>query len=116
MDVKAKLKEVKQKASEMADNAWRATKRYYYDHREDFQKLGPVIGAGLLVFTKNAYKDHRKAKERREAECEFYDFRDHQWYGSKRPLTNREKLEMEEYNRNGVSKGEYLKRKQLLKK
>lgn len=116
MDVKVKLKEVKQKASEKLDDAWRGTKHWCYTHREDLQKAAPILASAALIFTKNAYKDHRKAKERREADCEFYDFRDHQWYSSKRSLSNREKLEMEEYNRNGVSKGEYLKRKRLLKK
>ena len=116
MGVKEKLDAAKQKASQTVDDFCRATKRWYYDHREDCQKAAAILGPAALIFAKNAYKDHRKAKEKREADCEFYDFRDHQWYGSKRPLTNREKLEMEEFNRNGVSKGEYLKRKRLLKK
>lgn len=115
MDIKEKFKETKEKVSEKFEDGKRATKNWCYNHREDLQKAAPFLASAGLIIAKNAYKDHRKAKEKREADCEFYDFRDHQWYSSKRPLTNREKLEMEEMNRNGVSKGDYLRRKRLLK-
>lgn len=115
MGIKEKAKEAKEKLCWKAEDAKRAVKNWCYNNQENLKKVAPFVISGAAIVAKNVYRDHRKNKERRESECEFYDFRDHQWYNSKRPLTGREKLEMEELNKAGVSKGEYLKRKRILK-
>ena len=106
----------KRKVKDAAHNAKARATTFYYNHEGDIKAIAPVVGGLLIVGAKGAIKDHRKQKERDEADSWHYDFRDHEWYESRRPLNNREKLELKRYYDAGMSKGDALKKMRLLKR
>lgn len=115
MNLKEKIDWEKKKFRNRVNNAYARARTFYYSHETDI-RAGAAIAAPLMALgIKRVVKDHNDKKERNARECEHYDWRTHTWYTSRRPLTSREKLELDRMYDEGMSKGEALRRMRLLK-
>ena len=113
--LKEKLDNMVQKGKEAVKGGINSACRAYYDHEADIRNWAPIIAAVGAVAVKKGLKTHKKNEEIRERECSHYDPRNHQWYDSRRPLTSKEKLKLDQMYESGISKGEALRRMKLLK-
>lgn len=75
----------------------------------------PAVGALTLKIIKDAYRDARESKEERNLQCKFYDRRTDSYSWSKRPLKQKEALELDERYARGERKKEILREMGLLK-
>lgn len=105
----------KRKFWEKVQDGCNRAKKAYYDHESDIRAAAPLVVPILGVAVRQGIKGHREDKERRARDCSHYDRRTDEYWESRRPLTNSEKLKLETMYREGLSKGEALRRMRLLK-
>lgn len=105
----------KRKLRDAVDNAKARAVTFYYNHEQACRGAAVLLGGFAISAGKNAIKDHRKNKERKEASRWQYDYREHTWYEAKRPLNNKEKEKLDAMYAAGMSKRDALKRLGLLK-
>ena len=72
-----------------------------------------IIGTGAA---KTLNKVANDAHERKLRDRSTYDNRTSTWYETKKPLTNRQKLEVQDLMKSGMTKGEALRELGLLKR
>lgn len=112
-DVDWELK--KKKFWSKVENGANDVKRFYYDHEADIRAAATVAVPIVGLCARQAIKGRKESKELRRKELYHYDRRDDEYYMSRRPLTDSEKIRLSNYYQDGMSKGEALKRMRLLK-
>ena len=96
------------------DRAKDAGKRAFdwgVEHPDKVLAGGAILAGGA----KMALKEKKRADEKRQLECRFYDRRTDTYWWTKRPLKPHEKIELEQRSKNGELKSEILREKGLLK-
>lgn len=91
---------VKDKAKKMVD--------WSKEHKEELLIFGPPVIAGSIAIGKSIAKNHRIAMENKRRELDIYDPQNGQHLFLKKPLTNAEKIELDERRRCGESVTEAL--------
>jgi hypothetical protein len=84
------------------------------DHPQETLAVVCILGPGLLKCANSAIRYRQQQAQLRYDECDYYDNRTAEHWYTKRPLTTREKLELERRYQNGESKGSILKSKGLI--
>ena len=113
--MKEKIRRAKVELKWKAQAAWNRTKGWCYMHEREIQKFLAVMITAIILIAKNLYRDFRKFKERRSSDCNHYDFQEHQWYETKKPLSNMDKVRIQQLRRQGYTLGEALRELKLLK-
>ena len=86
--------------------------KFLWDHRMEIAG-GVVIATGAA---KTVNKVANDAHERRLRDRSTYDNRTSTWYETKRKLTNKDNLEIQDLMKSGMTKGEALRELGLLKR
>lgn len=100
-EFKRKVKENTSKACETAKGIWERNK-------EAIIVLTPVVISGIRMIGKSVRRREDKKEEERRA-CKIYDPSMGDWWDLKKPLTNRERLELEQRVANGELRGDVLR-------
>ena len=77
--------------------------------------IGSAIIGGTTTLAKEGWKDHKVKKENDRRDSRIYDRKADQWFETRRPLNNKEKVKLTERYNNGESKYEILKDMHLLR-
>lgn len=93
----------------------RATLKWANEHPQAAFFAATTIVGGVSYGGKKILKNVGIKKELRITECRHYDRRTDEYWMSRRPLKTAEKLQLEKYYQDGMSKGEALQRMGLLK-
>ena len=112
------IKKIKDKANAMktkAESDFLCFKAWCNENPESARTLigTAIISAGAVIV--EIAKTANKVSECRSIECDVYDPRTGDHWTSKRPLTNKEKLELERRYGNGERKGDVLNDMRMLK-
>ena len=112
---KRTLKEKWESFKWKAEQKKRETFKWANEHPQAaFFTVTTLVG-GLSYGGKKIFKHVSVKKEIKLMECRHYDRRTDEYWFSRRPLKSTEKLQLEKYYQNGMSKGEALRRMGLLK-
>lgn len=100
----------KQKVEEVTGNVTRVAK----EHPIETFTLACMALPGILKIGNSLIRADIQKKETRYNECDIYDPRTGTHYYTKRPLTNKQKLNLEAEYKEGKNKGEILRRMGLI--
>lgn len=109
--MKEKLENIKYSAQDK----WERTKKYLKDNKEVLLVVLPLAGVavtGTVKLIGKAVSNHRLETIKRKY---IYDPSGGFYWPTRRPLSGREKLELDERHRNGESYGQILTDMRLLK-
>ena len=106
---KEKVKGAWCKAKNTAADIWTDTKEFVSEHKGEIAFYTLILGPGAIKLANTVIKKKAADRERRFDECDYYDPRTGEHWYTKRPLTNRQKLNLEQRCRDGESKGAILR-------
>lgn len=111
---KEKVHEAKVKTVTAVQDGCKKVKRVIEDHPAEAFTLACVVIPGVLKCANSAIRLHQQSRETRYNECDVYDPRTGMHFYTKRPLTNNQKLNLENAYRSGRNKGDILREMNLL--
>ena len=111
---KEKIHDTKVKACEKLSDGWNGVKKTVSDHPMESFTLACLAVPGVLKIINSTIRAHSQNQETRYNECDIYDPRTGTHYYTRRPLSNKEKLNLESAYKEGRSKGDYLREKHLI--
>lgn len=112
--LKQKLKDGFSKAKTFGKEVWDDTKDFVKENKGTIAFYTMILGPGALKLGSEFLKNQRQKKESRYDECDIYDNRTGQHWYTKRPLTNRQKLNLETRYNAGESIGSILNSMNML--
>lgn len=95
----------KNKVGETVDKG----KKFAGEHKEEIAVFAILFGPGLVKLMNTALRARMQMREDRYDECNYYDPRTGEHWYTRKPLTSRQKLNLETRYNNGESKGEILR-------
>ncbi|SFU31979.1 hypothetical protein [Butyrivibrio sp. INlla21] len=111
---KQKVHDFTSKAKGKVDTCVYNIKRTVKDHPMETFTIACLAVPGVLRVVNSAIRAHSQNQETRYNECDIYDPRTGTHYYTKRPLSNTQKLNLENEYKAGRNKGEILRDMKML--
>lgn len=111
---KQKIHDAKVKVQVKVETAFNNVKRIIQDHPDETLALACVAVPVIGKVANSAIRCYMQGRETRYNECDIYDPKTSTHYYTKRPLSNKQKLNLEAAYNAGRSKGEILKEMRLI--
>lgn len=111
---KEKVHAAKVKVQTGFQNGVKKVKDTVQDHPMETFTVICLAVPGVLKIVNSAIRAHSQNQETRYNECDIYDPRTGTHYYTKRPLTNNQKLNLENEYKAGRNKGEILRDMKML--
>ena len=109
-----KVKDFIGKGRDKVIDGWHATCRFVGENKREIGFTMLVLGPGLLKMGDTIIRTRKLDKVKKQDECDYYDPRTGEHWYTRKPLTNNQKLNLEQRYNNGESKGEILRSMHML--
>lgn len=107
-NLKQKVHDAYVNAKEKVSETWNGAVTACKEHPMEAFTIACITVPGILKIGNSLIRANIQAKETRYNECDIYDPRTGTHYYTKRPLSNKQKLNLEARYRDGEDKGKVL--------
>ena len=112
--LKQKAHDAFSKAKQKAEDGVKNVKKTIKDHPMESFTIACLAIPGMLKIANSAIRAHSQNQETKYNECDIYDPRTGTHYYTKKPLTNTQKLNLENQYKEGRNKGEILREMHMI--
>ncbi len=112
--MKEKVRDFWWKTKMKAEDAGRSVKKVVTEHPMETFTVICLAVPGVLKCVNSGIRAHQQNMETRYNECDQYDPRTGTHYFTRKPLTNNQKVYLEQEYKSGRSKGEILKEMKMI--